>query len=97
MLSNMQAMFLSLIPPCQAYIPDFPIRQSQTEGMSWQQRAAAYQAQLQWHAPAMRSIIVEQDFATNWDGDVNDPGNFPVAAGRRDSGLSEQDIALRQV
>lgn len=96
-LCMLQAMFLGSLPISHAVIPNFPVAGDPSEALTSQQRAAAYQAQLEWHAPSLVKHGPEADFTTNWDGDRHDPTRYPIAAGLYMGPLPPEEADTRQV
>ncbi|KAK9797773.1 hypothetical protein WJX73_010299 [Symbiochloris irregularis] len=70
-------MFLAQLPRCHAVIPHFPVTGREAT-LSWQKRLEARAAQYHWHAPSERLDGSQPDFS-QWDGNPNDPVNFPIA------------------
>lgn len=87
----MQSMFLSQLPRCHAVIPNFPVT-GREASLSWQQRLQARAAQYYWHAPAERFDGSEPSFL-HWDGNPDDPINFPIAYSKRPAQAAEAAAA----
>lgn len=87
----MQAMFLAQLPRCHALILNFPVTGREAM-LSWQQRLQARTAQYHWHAPSDRRDGSQPDFS-HWDGNPNDPVNFPIAYSARPRQEAEEAAA----